>query len=110
MSYTIYMMGFRKNGFSADEQKQFDEHVQKWSSDWKKIPYHPLDARESSFSDIAQTFEEEKIREDDTPIVVYQELTLEDAQEKDRFLKALKEIRELFPTIDFEAQDESGKI
>ncbi|MDH4128765.1 MAG: hypothetical protein OEV44_08440 [Spirochaetota bacterium] len=106
--YTVYLVGFNSQDLSADEQSKLDAHKAKWKATLGGEAYKPLDKRDSSFQDVANTFADEK-RSDGKHIIVYQELNI-DSGEKAKFLDIFKDIKSVLPGILFEAHDEGGKI
>ncbi len=107
-SYTVYLVGFRENDLSADEQKNLDTHISKWGSGWSGNPYKPLDSRNPSFNDIASTFADEP-RSDGKKIIIYQEIMIEKS-EKDKVIQAFNDMKSVLPGAILEAHDEGGKI
>lgn len=107
--YTVYLAGYRENDLNSDEQKKLDEHVSKCAPGWGGDSYKPLDKRDASFADVANTFADEGPRADGKHIILYQELDI-DQSEKDKFFGAFQEIKSTFPDALIEAHDDGGKI
>ena len=106
--YTVYLVGFNNADLSSDEQGKLDSHKAKWKAGLSGETYSPLDKRDSSFQDVANTFADEK-RPDGKHIIIYQELNI-DKGEKAKFLDIVNDIKSTLPNILIEAHDEGGKI
>lgn len=107
---TLYILGFRESPLNSDEQGNLDQQVQKYAGAWQGDAFQPIDQRNSDFTDIVKTFEEDEARSDGKKIVLYQEINLQDENDKDKVLEAVNELKGILSDVLLESHDENGKL
>ncbi len=108
--YRVYLLGFRENDFTQEEQVKLDSHIAKWNSSLLKDNYKPIDSRSNEFQNVAETYEDEGPRKDGKRITLFQELAIDENKDKPQFLEAINELRSLFPGMLVEAHDDDGIV
>ncbi len=102
----IFICGFRDAQLTPDEQAKLDEHIKKWKEgyNWESEAYSPFDQRNPRFENVSKTFKEEGKN-----IVIYDDISVNDT-DRSRVVEAYTELKQIFPDVNFEANDENGQI
>ena len=111
MAQTLYILGYREKDLTEQEHEKLMNHVEKWSSESiGKSRYSPFDSKDKKFSDVANTFAGETDRADNKKIIIYDDIEVENEENKKTILKACEELKSIFEDITFEVHSESERL